>query len=566
LPQTELDVLGWMAVYDRPIDFSTLQTISNHPQMTLLNTVEQLTQRQILIEATGQYHFDHNKIREVVYNDLSATRRRLYHQQIADILGGRSPAADKASILAYHFERSGNTDKAIGFWLQAGEHALSTYAYQQATQHFERALALADAPGNQMDAYLGLAEASMLLDEHKGASAVIQQGLLLSEHANDAVRQLRLLFAQAKNASRQHRADGGQAEVEAALSAAEQAGDEYYIAQCLLLLTEVHESNGDLNSALQTANQAQIVSNKLNDNQLEARALVEIGFLNAQKGDFIKAASAAEMGLRLLEKTGDRNAMAYAWNILGRALGGSGDYSRALDVFQHSGQEAQVIGDRYLLAQVFNMKGWIYRELGDYESALKFDTEGMDFAKQWNKPSPEISARLNLCLDILHLGDPEKAMFLLNEIETQISAGSFGFHRWRWELRVLHTRGLCALAQDEPERALDLAKSGAMLAKAKGSQKYVALNHEMRGTALAASGDSGKAIEHLKIAVSLADKIQYQPIRWAGRHRLGNLYLDNGLAQESKVALGEANEVIQTIASALDDEKLRAIFLSTALA
>jgi len=565
LPQIEREVLDWMAVYGRGLDFSTLQAISHQSKMTLLNAVEHLEERQLLVETTGQYDFIHNKISEVVYFDLSAARRGLYHQQIAETLEVLPPSRDKASILAHHFEHGEEKEKAFVYWLQAGKYALDTYAHQQAVHHYERALALTDQPAAQMDAYLGLGNAFMLLDDYKAATAVIQQGLELVEHHGDAAQRARLLYSQAQNASRQHRPDGGKPEVEAALAAAEQAGDEYHLAQSLLLLTEVYESSGDLSSALETATRTQKVSSKLNDNQLEARALVEIGFLHAQRAEFNQAVNAAELGLKLLAETDDHHATAYAWNILGRALGGRGDYGRALDAFQCSQEEAQKVGDRYLLAQALNMLGWLYRELGDYENGLKFDEEGVDFAQQWDKPSPEISARLNVCLDVLHLGDPGRALELLNKIEVQINAGSFGFHSWRWRLRHLHARGLCYLALNEPAKALVLAEDGLPLAETNVTRKYVALNHELKGMALAELGKVDEAIGATKTAISLADDIHYQPIRWASRLQLAELYRQNGREQESKNISSEAEHIIQTIASSLEDEKLRVTYLNTAL-
>jgi tetratricopeptide (TPR) repeat protein len=133
--------------------------------------------------------------------------------------------AKRPSVLGYHLERAGENEKALVNWMQAGRHALDTYAYQQSARHYERALALADQPAAQMDAYLGLARAFILLDDYQAATAVIGQGLDLAQSQGDDARRARLLYAQAQNASRQHRSDGGKPEVEAALGAAEQAGD-----------------------------------------------------------------------------------------------------------------------------------------------------------------------------------------------------------------------------------------------------------------------------------------------------------------------------------------------------
>jgi len=565
LPFTEQEALNWLAVYGRPLDFSTLQAISLQPHMTLLNAVEKLVERQLLVETTGQYDFDHHKIRDVVYYDLSAARRKLYHHQIAETLQGMPLSPSNASILAHHFERGRENEVALAYWMQAGKYAQDTYAYQQSVHHYERALALADQPSAQMDAYLGLGNAFMFLDDHEAATTVIQQALHLAERLNDLTRRAGLLYILALNINRQHQPDGGVPEVEAALSAAEQAGNDLYLAQSLLLLTEVHESSGDLSSALETASRAQKVSIELNDIQLQARATVEIGFLNTQRAEFNEAVIAAEHGLKLLAESDDRSAIAYAWNILGRALGGRGDYSRGLEAFDHCREEAQITGDRYLLAQVFNMQGWLYRELGDYQKGLNLDQQGYDFAKRWGKPSPEISARLNMSIDMLHLDEPKRALGLLDKIEVQINCGSFGFHNWRWQVRLLHTRGLCFLALDEPEKSLALADEGLLLAEKTIARKYTALNHALRGQALAKLGHLDEAILELELAISLGDVIQYQPLRWSGRYQLAKLCRQCNSESDANKMVTEAENIIQTIAGAIDDENLRTTFLNTAL-
>lgn len=564
LQNTERDVLDWMAVYGSGLDFITLQAISRQPKMTLLNAVEQSLERKLLVETSGEYDFAHHKIREVVYYDLSAARRSLYHRQIADTLETLTLSLDKSSILAYHFERGEENEKALIYWMQAGEHASKTYAYQQAAQNYERALALTEQPITQIKAFIGLGRALTLLDEHKPATAIIQQGIELAERYGDVFLHTQLLYMQAQNVTRQHRSDGGKPEVEAALRAAEKAGDELHLAKSYILLTEVQESRGNLSNALITASRAKSICYKLNDKQLEARAQVEIGFLHAQKSEFDQAVEAAERGLELLKGSADRSAQSYALNILGRAFGGRGDYSLALEAFQRSEEKAHIAGDRFLLAQVFNMRGWIHRELCDYENALDYDEYGVDLSIQWDKPSPEISARLNVCLDWLQLGDPQKALGMLEKIENQISSGSFGFHSWRWKIRLLHARGLCLLALDRPENVLDLAEEGLQLAESSAIRKYITLNHELKGMILAKMRRDDEAIASTARAISLADEIQYQPSRWASRYRLADLYHKNGHIQEANNTISEAKRIIQTIATRLEDEALRATFLKAA--
>lgn len=163
------------------------------------------------------------------------------------------------------------------------------------------------------------------------------------------------------------------------------------------------------------------------------------------------------------------------------------------------------------------------------------------------------------------MGDPERALVMLGEIEAQITTGSFGFHNWRWQLRLLHTRGLCFLVLKEPTKTLESADHGLKLAEINVTRKYIALNHELRGMALEKLGNLDQAISELETAISIADIIQYQPIRWAGRLKLADLHRQNNHQRDADKTLAEAENIIQTIAGAIDDDKLRTTFLTTAL-
>ena len=103
------------------------------------------------------------------------------------------------------------------------------------------------------------------------------------------------------------------------------------------------------------------------------------------------------------------------------------------------------------------------------------------------------------------------------------------------------------------------------MAKATTSRKYVALNHELGGTALADMGRAAEAMAELESAVGLADDVGYQPLRWGSRCLLARLYEKAGRREEARARLAEAKQIIRAIAAELTDETLRSAFLSAEL-
>lgn len=73
---------------------------------------------------------------------------------------------------------------------------------------------------------------------------------------------------------------------------------------------------------------------------------------------------------------------------------------------------------------------------------------------------------------------------MLAEIENQIESGDFGFHKWRWQQRLLYSRGICMLVLDKPKDTLSIAQQGFSLGRKVKNQKFTALNHELLGLAL----------------------------------------------------------------------------------
>jgi predicted ATPase/DNA-binding winged helix-turn-helix (wHTH) protein len=82
----------------------------------------------------GRYRFQHALYAQVLYEHLGRARRRQLHRRIGTRLeaGYGARAGEVAVQLATHFERGGETSRAVHYWQQVGEHAARRHAHQEA--------------------------------------------------------------------------------------------------------------------------------------------------------------------------------------------------------------------------------------------------------------------------------------------------------------------------------------------------------------------------------------------------------------------------------------------------
>jgi ABC-type oligopeptide transport system substrate-binding subunit/class 3 adenylate cyclase len=90
-----------------------------------------------------EYIFKHELTREAAYNGLLKKERLAFHRQAGEALERlfSERLVEQMGLLAYHYERAGDTDKAIHYLLKAGDRARTMYAHEEAIDYYERALA-----------------------------------------------------------------------------------------------------------------------------------------------------------------------------------------------------------------------------------------------------------------------------------------------------------------------------------------------------------------------------------------------------------------------------------------
>jgi tetratricopeptide (TPR) repeat protein len=148
-----------------------------------LRTLESLGLIRLLQEQPDlAYLFRHALIQEAAYGSLTRRHRQSLHLAIGEILEDLNPERqdDVADLLAYHFAAAGDTQRAIPYARLAAQRALSTYAYDEAVLHLQRALDLlaADGPDEaRWSLHEALGDVHALLHQGTQAVACYQQAL-----------------------------------------------------------------------------------------------------------------------------------------------------------------------------------------------------------------------------------------------------------------------------------------------------------------------------------------------------------------------------------------------------
>ena len=134
-----------------------LRRVVDTPSDELLDRLGEATQAGLIGPmpgALGRFRFSHDLIREALYDGLSPGRRAHLHRRIAETLQalyGRNPDAYLAELAHHFFEacRSGNAggdgtrnaaDLAISYARDAGDQALRSLAYEEASRLYRMAL------------------------------------------------------------------------------------------------------------------------------------------------------------------------------------------------------------------------------------------------------------------------------------------------------------------------------------------------------------------------------------------------------------------------------------------
>ena len=129
------EVLRAAAVLGKTFTFEELKaTASDHKEDALLDALDEAVGAQLISSARDEsFTFTHDKIREVLYEELNPIRRRRLHRHAAEALEGRRTTSHCAvEKLAHHFIKAGDYDRGLIYSKRAAAEAERVFAFEDA--------------------------------------------------------------------------------------------------------------------------------------------------------------------------------------------------------------------------------------------------------------------------------------------------------------------------------------------------------------------------------------------------------------------------------------------------
>jgi class 3 adenylate cyclase/tetratricopeptide (TPR) repeat protein len=416
LPGAARHVLQLASVVGRNFERCVLEGISQRGRdldedLVALQRAQIIRQRARLPEAA--YIFKHQLTQEAAYDSLLRRKRRDLHRRVAQALERLYPerVEEQLGLLAHHWERAGEAERAIPYLRRAGERAAAQFANAEAVAYFGRVLDLVpeesveryvlllareqvyelqgdrEAQGRDLASLAGLAET--LGDKAKRAEVAIRRARYLHRIGENtktvSAAQAAVRLAQAAQnvcseamayrewgralGSRGNREES-RLHLERALALARDAGLRQVEAEVL------HTLGGVLGAwterGMACYEQGLRICRQIGDRRREAEALRDVGFSLGHRGNWTEGEEYLQQSLNVCRETGNRRDEAWALLFLGGMLNYRGHYARARNSIEQGLSICREVRDRVGEREGLWYLGYSCIALGDYAAARDY--------------------------------------------------------------------------------------------------------------------------------------------------------------------------------------------------
>jgi tetratricopeptide (TPR) repeat protein len=347
LDQNTINILRHASVIGNRFSFNALQKVTGLDEISIVDSIDILLAGNIIREeafsSEETYKFDHTQLREVVYNSMSRSRRRLMHKKVGSALEGiyKDQPDTVVYALARHFQQGGELQKSILYGKKAAEKAIGVFAPEEALEYYKIALEALEKmektdenKESMISLFNSMGEISYTLgDLNKGLNYYDMAIKLCNETGNKSAK-AELFANKGEILSREGKWGLAVQNFEKSRIISEKLGDSHVVAKAYRGLAHVYWRFGDYDKATQYNNLSIQASMEVGDMHSIARTFIELGLIYSATGDYEKAIEYYSKSLKELEPFNDYSQIARAHNNIGDAYMKTERYEKAIDHFK----------------------------------------------------------------------------------------------------------------------------------------------------------------------------------------------------------------------------------------
>ena len=399
------------AIIGRALEPEVLRTA--FPQLDLETWLTTCANVAVLEVQDARWRFAHDKLREVLLEELPPEEQRELHRQAAAAIEAayQHNLAPHYGRLAWHHARAGNDEQERKYARLAGEHAAARYAHEEALGFFQQALARTPERDLAARGELLLAQEAIYKAQGKPEARreILQALQSLAESLDDAALnaqiQLRWVryyhdrgeFPKAIETARQ------------ALQISDAAGTADVTAEIYEWLASALWKHNQLDEARRAARTGIDFARQIGDQRVEANLMGVLGMVAFAERDLEAALLEFERSREIAVRGGDQRSLANSLNNIGMVAGYQGNFRAAQNYYEQAIQIAEEIGNRLAVSIYLANLGWVLGLSGEYQQAIQRIQENIEIAREIGNLYGEVYGWVNLSSCTCAVGDVQSA-------------------------------------------------------------------------------------------------------------------------------------------------------------
>jgi predicted ATPase/class 3 adenylate cyclase len=565
IPRPTRAVLEVAAVIGRIFAYRLLEAVADSrtglpDHLDALQRQDFVSEKSILPEL--EYMFTNSLTQDVVYNSVLEARRKVLHEKVAQAIEslGITMSAEQLPLLAVHYEKTANREKALEYALAAAERSRELYANQDAITHYLQVLEIVEEdPSRYGDRMLevleSLGDLYELIAEFKEAEDYYKRATDATEAPSDGARLLRKLGELAEMSGRYAEASSYYREAEDALSEVDDPAERV---QIYLALARMDRSRGALDTAAQICLRALSLAGKVGD-AVSAHLYFELGEVERERGHLRSASGYLQAASSVWEQMGALEKQALVNTALADVSYNRGELADALSYYQKALETQQRVLDRQGMATTLFGIGRAVLALGDDTAAIERFNEAMSIAREIGAQLLVANCMLQIGMIYLERGDVPEAERLImggRAMDGLRVRGAYDefkkMRNWRGAAYALGAEARVRAIQGRMEDARKALRRTQNLAAEMNDPWLQTLVDVGTAELEESAGDLEAAAEHAAAAVSRARDLSDPRTVARAERILGRVRARQGQRKESLILLSNSSDSMRRTGAKVD--------------